>query len=205
MLKEKLSQLLKENDLSLTDEQIDSLIHYIYLLNKWNSVYNLTAVKDPEEMLSKHIIDSLVMWPYLNGMRFIDVGTGPGLPGIPLAIVNPDKRFTLADSLGKRIRFLNQVKLELNLVNVEPIQTRIEVLTTRQFDGIISRAFASLQDMLNLTHQLVTPGGKFYALKGRYPDEELAKLPKNFYVEDIIQFSIPSMQAERHLVIIGKL
>lgn len=204
MLNKKLRELLVENTLFLTDKQIDLLISYIALLIKWNKVYNLTSVRNPEEMLTKHLIDSLVNSPYLQQTTFIDVGTGAGLPGIPLAIANPGKQFTLADSLGKRIRFLNQVKLELALTNVEPIQVRIETLANRQFDGVISRAFSSLQTMLNLTQHLANFHGKFYALKGGYPGDELAALPDNFVVDNIIKFSVPSMHSDRHLIIIKK-
>lgn len=196
--------MLVENTLFLTDKQIDLLISYVFLLTKWNKVYNLTSVRNPEEMLTKHLIDSLVNSPYLQQTTFIDVGTGAGLPGIPLAIANPDKQFTLADSLGKRIRFLNQVKSELALTNIEPIQVRIETLVNRQFDGVISRAFSSLQTMLNLTQHLTNYHGKFYALKGEYPDDEIAALPDNFVIDNIIEFAIPSMPADRHLIIIKK-
>lgn len=205
MLNKKLRELLVENALFLTDKQIDLLISYIVLLTKWNKVYNLTSVRNPEEMLTKHLIDSLVNSPYLQKTTFIDVGTGAGLPGIPLAIANPDKQFTLSDSLGKRIRFLNQVKSELALTNVEPIQVRIEKLVNRQFDGVISRAFSSLQTMLNLTQHLTHYHGKFYALKGGYPNDEIAAVPDNFVVNNIIKFAIPSMHADRHLIIIKKI
>lgn len=154
MLKTKLIDLIKQTDLIITEAQIDQLIQYVNMLNKWNKAYNLTSVRDPNEMLIKHIMDSLVISPYLQGENFIDVGTGPGLPGIPLAIINPDKQFDLVDSLGKRVRFLKQVKFELGISNIQPIQTRIEDYVSKQFDGIISRAFASLNDMLTWCQHL---------------------------------------------------
>ena len=126
MLKKKLTNLIDQTDLLISDQQIDLLINYVEMLHKWNKAYNLTAVRDPNEMLVKHIMDSLVVSPYLEGKTFIDVGTGPGLPGIPLAIINPEKQFDLVDSLGKRIRFLKQVQFELKLTNIHPVQSRIE-------------------------------------------------------------------------------
>ncbi|MCO6523420.1 MAG: 16S rRNA (guanine(527)-N(7))-methyltransferase RsmG [Candidatus Schmidhempelia sp.] len=205
MLKQNLNKLLHKNNIVLSEQQINLLINYVGLLAKWNKVYNLTSVRDPNEMLIKHIIDSLVVSPYLSGDKFIDVGTGPGLPGVPLAIINPNKQFTLVDSLGKRIRFLKQVKFELNLANIEPIQSRVEEITETYFDGIISRAFASLQDMLSWCDHLPNQNGIFYALKGQYPTEELALLNNTYKVENIIQFNIEGMQADRHLIMIKKL
>ena len=122
----KLKQLVAQTSLQLSEHQLQQLVQYVQLLDKWNSAYNLTSVRDPMEMLVKHIMDSLAVAPFIKGQRVIDVGTGPGLPGIPLAICFPDKEFTLLDSLGKRIRFLNQVKLQLGLKNVTPLQSRVE-------------------------------------------------------------------------------
>ncbi len=137
------------------------------MLDKWNKAYNLTSVRDPNEMLIRHILDSIVVAPYLQGTRFIDVGTGPGLPGIPLAIVLPQAHFTLLDSLGKRVRFLRQVQHELKLDNIAPVQSRVEDFPAEPpFDGVISRAFASLNDMVSWCHHLPSETGCFYALKG---------------------------------------
>ncbi|TEA27470.1 16S rRNA (guanine(527)-N(7))-methyltransferase RsmG [Candidatus Schmidhempelia bombi] len=204
MLKQNLDKLLHKNNIALSEQQVNLLIDYVNLLAKWNKAYNLTSVRDPNEMLIKHIIDSLVVSPYLSGDKFIDVGTGPGLPGVPLAIINPDKHFTLVDSLGKRIRFLKQVKFELNLTNIDPIQRRVEEVKEIYFDGVISRAFASLQDMLSWCDHLPNQNGIFYALKGQYPSEELALLQDTYKVENIICFNIADMQADRHLIMIKK-
>ena len=198
MLKKKLINLIDQTDLSITSQQIDLLIHYVEMLNKWNKAYNLTAVRDPSEMLIKHIMDSLVVSPYLVGNTFIDVGTGPGLPGIPLAIINPDKQFDLVDSLGKRIRFLKQVQFELKLQNIQPIQSRIEEYNQKQFDGVISRAFASLQDMLIWCKHLPNQQGSFYALKG----SDLDAIPEGFMLKQNIKLSVPELDAERRLMII---
>ena len=198
MLKKKLINLIDQTDLSITSQQIDLLIHYVEMLNKWNKAYNLTAVRDPSEMLIKHIMDSLVVSPYLVGNTFIDVGTGPGLPGIPLAIINPDKQFDLVDSLGKRIRFLKQVQFELKLTNIQPIQSRIEEYNEKKFDGVISRAFASLQDMLTWCKHLPNQQGSFYALKG----SDLDAIPEGFTLKQNIKLTIPGLSAERRLMII---
>ena len=198
MLKKKLINLIDQTDLSITSQQIDLLIDYVEMLNKWNKAYNLTAVRDPSEMLIKHIMDSLVVSPYLVGNTFIDVGTGPGLPGIPLAIINPDKQFDLVDSLGKRIRFLKQVQFELKLKNIQPIQSRIEEYNEKKFDGIISRAFASLQDMLTWCKHLPNQQGSFYALKG----SDLDVIPEGFTLKQNIKLTIPELNAERRLMII---
>ncbi|TSJ88280.1 16S rRNA (guanine(527)-N(7))-methyltransferase RsmG [Gilliamella apicola] len=198
MLKKKLINLIDQTDLSITSQQIDLLIDYVEMLNKWNKAYNLTAVRDPSEMLIKHIMDSLVVSPYLVGNTFIDVGTGPGLPGIPLAIINPDKQFDLVDSLGKRIRFLKQVQFELKLKNIQPIQSRIEEYNKKKFDGVISRAFASLQDMLTWCKHLPNQQGSFYALKG----SDLDEIPDGFTLKQNIKLTIPELNAERRLMII---
>ncbi|MBI0155037.1 MULTISPECIES: 16S rRNA (guanine(527)-N(7))-methyltransferase RsmG [Gilliamella] len=198
MLKKKLINLIDQTDLSITSQQIDLLIDYVEMLNKWNKAYNLTAVRDPSEMLIKHIMDSLVVSPYLVGNTFIDVGTGPGLPGIPLAIINPDKQFDLVDSLGKRIRFLKQVQFELKLKNIQPIQSRIEEYNEKKFDGVISRAFASLQDMLTWCKHLPNQQGSFYALKG----SDLDEIPDGFTLKQNIKLTIPELNAERRLMII---
>lgn len=200
----KLTSLLNATAISLSDQQKHQLIAYVGLLHKWNKAYNLTSVRDPEQMLIRHILDSIVVKPYLQGQRFIDVGTGPGLPGIPLAIVCPDSRFTLLDSLGKRIRFLRQVQFELKLPNIELVQSRVEAFTVPQaFDGVISRAFASLCDMVNWCHHLTAAEGRFYALKGVLHDEEIAGLPAGFRVERIVPLNVPGLEGDRHLIIIN--
>ncbi|MDR3433271.1 MAG: 16S rRNA (guanine(527)-N(7))-methyltransferase RsmG [Rouxiella aceris] len=200
----KLDSLLAKAGIALPDQQKHQLIGYVELLHKWNKAYNLTSVRDPMQMLVRHILDSIVVNPYLSGSRFIDVGTGPGLPGIPLAIVRPDAHFTLLDSLGKRVRFLRQVQHELGLKNIEAVQSRVEdFIPEPAFDGVISRAFASLQDMLSWCHHLPVKGqGRFYALKGIRPDEELASLPAGIQLQEIVKLQVPELEGERHLVIL---
>ncbi|EDV0982678.1 16S rRNA (guanine(527)-N(7))-methyltransferase RsmG, partial [Salmonella enterica subsp. enterica serovar Derby] len=196
----KLSRLLADAGISLTDHQKTLLVAYVDMLHKWNKAYNLTSVRDPNEMLVRHILDSIVVAPYLQGQRFIDVGTGPGLPGIPLAIVLPDAHFTLLDSLGKRVRFLRQVQHELKLENITPVQSRVEAYPSEPpFDGVISRAFASLNDMVSWCHHLPGEKGRFYALKGQLPGDEIALLPDNFSVESVEKLRVPHLEGERHL------
>lgn len=199
----KLSHLLAEAGISLSDQQQQQLVAYVEMLHKWNKAYNLTSVRDPNEMLVRHILDSIVVAPHLQGTRFIDVGTGPGLPGIPLSIVRPESHFTLLDSLGKRVRFLRQVQHELKLTNIEPVQSRVEDFPAEPpFDGVISRAFASLNDMVSWCHHLPGDAGRFYALKGQLPEDEIALLPAGLAVESIVELKVPHLEGERHLVIV---
>jgi 16S rRNA (guanine527-N7)-methyltransferase len=199
----KLSRLLDKAGISLSDHQKNQLVAYVDMLHKWNKAYNLTSVRDPNEMLVRHILDSVVVAPYLEGTRFIDVGTGPGLPGIPLSIVRPEAQFTLLDSLGKRVRFLRQVQHELKLDNVQPVQSRVEDFPAEPpFDGVISRAFASLTDMVQWCHHLPGEKGRFYALKGQLPDDEISQLPVEFSVESVIKLRVPELEGERHLVLL---
>ncbi|MBC8945711.1 16S rRNA (guanine(527)-N(7))-methyltransferase RsmG [Xenorhabdus indica] len=200
----KLESLLAKTDIVLSLEQKQQLIAYVDMLNKWNKAYNLTSVRDPEQMLVRHIMDSIIVNPFLQGARFIDVGTGPGLPGIPLAIVRPDSHFTLLDSLGKRVRFLRQVQHELGLNNIEPVQSRVEEFIPEVlFNGVISRAFASLQDMLSWCHHLPeTNDGRFYALKGVLPEDELAQLPLGISLDTVVPLQIPELEGQRHLVVL---
>jgi len=201
-----LEHLLTQTDIVLTDAQKTQLLTYVELLNKWNKAYNLTSVRDPMEMLVKHILDSISVGKFLTGNSFIDVGTGPGLPGIPLAILYPEKNFVLLDSLGKRITFLRQVVFQLKLTNVTPMLSRVEQFQPEQpFDGVLSRAFASLEDMVSWCHHLIAPQtGRFYALKGQYPESELQQLPDGIELVTSHEVHVPSLVGERHLVELKK-
>lgn len=204
-LKEKLNFLLKSTALSVSDQQKDQLVKLVALLDKWNKAYNLTSVRDPQEMLVKHIMDSLVVSPYLQGDRFIDVGTGPGLPGLPLAIINPDKTFVLLDSLGKRISFIRNALRELGITNVIPVLNRVEDYQPEElFDGVLSRAFASLKDMTDWCQHLVDENGTFYALKGQYHQEEVEQLSADFVIKNVINLTVPELIGERNLVLLNK-
>lgn len=202
-MKQRLAQLIAQTDLQVTDQQAEQLIGYVALLHKWNKAYNLTSVRDPHEMLVKHIMDSIVVSTHLSGERFIDVGTGPGLPGIPLAIMNPDKEFTLLDSLGKRIRFIRQVIHELGINNVTPVQSRVEEFQPEVgFDAVLSRAFASMNDMVSWCHHLPAEHGCFMALKGQFNQQEVTELPEWCSVTEVKSLQVPELDGERHLVIL---
>lgn len=202
---EKLTHLVAQTSLQLSALQLQQLVQYVQLLDKWNGAYNLTSVRDPAEMLVKHIMDSLVVAPFIKGQQIIDVGTGPGLPGIPLAICFPEKQFTLLDSLGKRIRFLNQVKLQLGLQNVTPLQSRVEDHQPEQgYDIVLSRAFASLSDMITWCAHLPADHGQFLAMKGAQAQEEIAALPDFVKVVANETLQVPELNGQRYLVIVQK-
>lgn len=205
MLHQQLTSLLAQTDIVLTEHQQHQLVQYVELLDKWNKAYNLTSVRDPSEMVVKHIMDSLMVAPHLNGKHYIDVGTGPGLPGIVLAIALPNTQFVLLDSLGKRVRFLMQVKHALGLDNVTPVQSRVEEYQPSvKLDGVLSRAFASLQDMVQWCEHLIDDSGRFVALKGQFPEQELESLPVGIHFEQKISLEVPDLNAERHLIILSK-
>lgn len=206
MLQAELSRLLAKTELTLSAAQQQQLLTYVELLHKWNGAYNLTSVRDPKAMISRHLLDSLVVAPYLHGQRVIDVGTGPGLPGVPLAIYYPDKQFVLLDSLGKRIRFLNQVQRQLNLSNIEPVQCRVEDHQLAEgYDAVISRAFASMSDMVHWCRHLPAAEGRFLAMKGAAVQEEIAALPDFVRVTAVHRLQVPEQDAERHLVELEKI
>lgn len=191
----------QQQSLTLSDHQIDQMLGYLELLQKWNGAYNLTSIREPEKMLRLHLLDSLSIAPLVEGKRIIDIGTGPGLPGIPLAILYPDRQFTLMDSNGKKTRFLFQVRTQLGLKNVQEVQSRVESYTPAElFDGVTSRAFTSLADMVDKCSHLLTETGRFYAMKGQYPTEELSALPKHYNVIASHQLRVPGVDSERHLI-----
>lgn len=200
-LQQDIIQGLQALELNCTDEQVEKFAHYLQLLHKWNKSFNLTSIRNIDAMLERHLLDSLSIVPFLEGERFIDIGTGPGLPGIPLAIFWPEKNFTLLDSNGKKTRFLLQVKQELGLENIEVIHSRSEAYSNNEkFDGVLSRAFAELDKMLQVTEHLCKADGYFYAMKGLVPEQsQLQALTKPYKVQPIHwQFN----DAERHLIII---
>lgn len=202
-LKSTLARLLAQTELVVTEQQADQLVTLVTLLDKWNKAFNLTSVRDPLAMVGRHMVDSLVVSPYLEGERFIDVGTGPGLPGLPLAILNPDKEFVLLDSLGKRIRFIRMVIHNLGLTNVTAVESRVELYQPElKFDGVLSRAFASLDDMVSWCAHLPKPEGRFLALKGQYPEQELQSLPAHLALDKVYPLTVPEQDGDRHLVII---
>ena len=178
-MRSKLKKLLETGTMELclptTNQQINLFLDYLEILKKWNEAYNLTAIRNPEDMVAMHLLDSLSIAPFIKGKNILDVGTGAGLPGIPLAILYPERRFTLLDSNGKKIRFLFQAKNQLGLENVNEIQGRAEKHQTEaRFNAITSRAFSDLSDMIEKTKHLLEKGGRFYAMKGQLPDQELS-------------------------------
>lgn len=179
----------------------EPLLHYLYLLNKWNLAYNLTAVRDMESMISKHLLDSLAILPWIKGKKIIDVGTGAGLPGIPLAIARPDINCVLLDSNGKKVRFLKEVKRQLDLKNIEIVQFRVENYHPEQgFDTVISRAFSNLEQMIHWTQHLIAKDGLWLAMKGRFPETELNAIHQKYTVE---RYTVESVEGERCCVLIN--
>lgn len=181
----------------------ERLLAYVGLLAKWNAAYNLTAVREPEQMVVKHVLDSLSILPHVPAGSLIDVGTGGGLPGFVLAVVKPGLRVTLLDSNGKKVRFLRQAIAELGVTNAVAVQSRVEAFEER-FDVVTSRAFATLADMVNGSAQLLAGQGEFLAMKGVRPDEEIAALPAGFVVRDVLALRVPFLNEERHLVRIAR-
>ena len=192
-----------ELGLALTPEQSARLIDYLELLVRWNAVYNLTAVRDPAEMVTRHLLDSLAIAPLVRGENLVDLGTGPGLPGIPLAILAPERKVTLVDSNGKKTRFLREAVRVLGLANARVEQARVEELQG-QYDCITARAFAALGDILKWGGHLLTADGVCIAMKGLIDEDELRGLPPGFRVEEIVPLAVPGLGAARHAVIIGR-
>ncbi|MCQ4256140.1 16S rRNA (guanine(527)-N(7))-methyltransferase RsmG [Stutzerimonas stutzeri] len=191
----------------LSEGQQQQLLAYLALLIKWNKAYNLTAVRDPDEMVSRHLLDSLSVVPFvvLSGRTWLDVGSGGGMPGVPLAIMFPDRSFTLLDSNGKKTRFLTQVKLELKLTNLEVVHSRVEQFQPADaFDGITSRAFSSLEDFANWTRHLGNAETRWLAMKGVQPDDELQRLPDDFRLDACHVLKVPGCQGQRHLLILRR-
>jgi 16S rRNA (guanine527-N7)-methyltransferase len=180
----------------------EKLIDYLTLLSKWNRVYNLTAIREPERMLRQHLLDSLAVLPHIEGNSIVDVGSGAGLPGIPLAIARPQFRVTLVESNHKKSAFLRQAVIELALPNVEVRDERAEAVEPRAcYDVVIARAFSDLAELATLAGPLCRPGGMLVAMKGVHPYEELAAVPPAYRVERVVPLKVPGLEAERHLVI----
>ena len=204
---EELRQGAAELGVTLSAGQHEQLLAYLALLIKWNKAYNLTAVRDPDEMVSRHLLDSLSIVANVEplGRRWLDVGSGGGMPGVPLAIMFPDRRFTLLDSNGKKTRFLTQVKLELQLANLDVVHSRVEAFDPpKLFDGISSRAFSALQDFAEWTRHLGNGETRWLAMKGVQPDDELQALPPDFHLESCQVLKVPGCQGQRHLLILRR-
>lgn len=204
-LPQRLDKGLKAMDIDLDETARERLVGLVGLLAKWNRAYNLTAVRDPVEMVPRHLLDSLSLLPDLAGESVLDVGTGAGFPGLPLAIARPNAEFVLLDSALKRIRFVRQAALELGLGNVEAVQSRIEdYRPDRCFDTVTCRAFSSLGAFVEAAGGLVAPGGRLVAMKGRYPADELAECPSDWRVDSVRPVRVPGLDAERHQLILTR-
>jgi 16S rRNA (guanine527-N7)-methyltransferase len=191
--------------LSVDAGQQQRLLDYLALLARWNKAYNLTSIRDEAQMVTRHLLDSLAIAPFLTGQRLLDVGTGAGLPGVPLAILFPQRAFHLLDSNGKKSRFLFQVKTALGLDNMMVHQARVESYrVTALYDAVLSRAFASLQDMVQACHHLLAPGGSFLAMKGALPSEELDALSQDYPQRAVFPLHVPGLDEQRHLVVIAQ-
>jgi len=205
-----LSQVLKDGvrklSLQLDEAQCNKLLDFVSLLQKWNGVYNLTAVRDPMQMMTQHLLDSLAALTAFEGKHnILDVGAGGGLPGIVLAIARPDMQVSLIDTVQKKTAFLTQVKSELGLGNVTVHSGRVEQLQgVEKFDAITSRAFSDLNDFIRLSEHLMKVDGIFIAMKGVIPKDEIASMPPGWKVKEIVPLKVPGMQAERHLILMSR-
>ncbi len=179
------------------------LLTYLTLLDRWNRTYNLTAIRDPLEMVTRHLLDSLAMQPYLETGTLADLGTGPGLPGIPLAIARPQLQVTLVESNGKKARFMREAVRQLGLGNARVAESRAESLTEpAAYDHLTARAMDTLAGIIRVGGHLLRPGGRLLAMKGVYPHDEIAQLPAGWSVEQVLPLSVPGLTGERHLVVV---
>jgi 16S rRNA (guanine527-N7)-methyltransferase len=195
---------LSQNHFNMNEVISKKLTEYVSLLHKWNQIHNLTSIRNPLQMLSKHIIDSLTISPYLQGPHILDVGTGAGLPGLPLALTHPQYRFTLVDSNGKKIRFLMHAIQTLMIDNVDIIHLRVEKYHPENcFNSIVSRAFSQLNEFLHKAKHLCCENGIFLAMKGQYPTEEIDTLDARFKLVSIKALHIVGLEEKRHLLTIA--
>lgn len=195
--------------LILSAEVQARLLVYVALLKKWNATYNLTAIRDEGQMVTQHLLDSLSVLPVLQksalaGRRWADIGSGAGLPGIPLAIVQPDLDMSLIETVEKKSAFQRQAKIELGLTNITVVNRRVEDVPGGAFEAVISRAFADLADFVRLAGHLLTQGGRLYAMKGLLPEEEISRLPPGWVVVDCTRLNVPGLDAQRHLLVIER-
>lgn len=202
---ERLSAALTGLGIPAPEQLAAQLDAYVTLLDRWNRSHNLTAVRDPEEMVSRHLLDSLVVLPWLRGPRIVDVGSGAGLPGLPLAMARPGYRFLLLDSAAKRVSFLRHVVARLGLDNVEVVHARVQDYASEPgFDTVISRAFAALADFVDKAGHLCGPDGRLLAMKGRLAKIEIEALPPGWVIDENRSLSVPGSSGQRHLLEIAR-
>ena len=191
--------------IEIDDQHRRALLGYLSLLKRWNRVYNLTTVKSDADFVTRHLLDSLSVVPYLHGRNVIDIGSGAGLPGIPVALACPDISVTLLDSNAKRCRFLRQVQAQLKLQNVSIVQHRAEKFNPHEkFDSLFSRAFSSLSSFITCSGHLLADDGQLLAMKGQWPGEESVEIPAGFMIKDVIKLNVPGLPEQRHLIICRK-
>lgn len=202
---ELLYKYLPELGLTADARLVSALADFLRLLDKWNQAFNLTSIRDPADMVVLHVLDSLSARPFLQGERVLDVGCGAGLPGLPLALVEPGRSFTLLDSGLKKVRFVRQAIGELRISNACAVQARVEDYAPVQlFDTVISRAFAALPDFVRTAGRLLAPGGRLLAMKGRLPADELQIVPAGWLAEEVTAVQVPGLDAERHMIVVSR-
>jgi 16S rRNA (guanine527-N7)-methyltransferase len=210
MAEETLLQRIRDGALELgielDSDQCGRLLDYIQEMVRWGKAYNLTAIRDPEKMVPLHVLDSLTVVPHVRGPRVLDLGTGAGLPGIPLALLRPDYQVWLMDSSAKKCRFLRHAARRLGLKNVQVVQSRAESYRPDEgFDTVVSRAVGTLALLMDLSAHLTLPGGRLLAMKGQYPEAELAVQDDRWRIEEVLALNTPGVEAERHLVVCARL
>jgi len=204
-LKALLSQGVTEIGIEIDDQRKRAMLGYLSLLKRWNRVYNLTKVKSDADFVTRHLLDSLSVVPYLYGKKIIDIGSGAGLPGIPVALARLDLEVTLLDSNAKRCRFLRQVQAQLKLQNVSIVQQRAEKFQPHEkFDSLLSRAFSSLSSFISCSGHLLADDGQLIAMKGQWPGEESVEMAAGFSIENVIKIYVPGLTEQRHLVVCKK-
>ena len=204
-LAQQLAQGAAQLGLALPEGSQKKLLDYLALLQKWNKAYNLTAVREAPRMVSQHLLDCLAVVPYVNRAAILDVGSGAGLPGIPLALALPDSRITLLEANHKKAAFLKQAQIELKLGNVEIVCERVETWRPdRRYEVVITRAFSDLAEFVKLAGRHVAPGGWLAAMKGIYPHEEIAQLPPGWRLQQALELAVPSLPARRHLLLLAQ-
>lgn len=203
-LARQLAQGVAQLGIALPGAAQQRLLDYLALLQKWNKVYNLTAVREAPRMVSQHLLDCLAVAPHVGAAAILDVGSGAGLPGIPLALVLPDSQVTLLEANHKKAAFLKQAQIELKLGNVEVVCERVEAWRPgRQYEIVVSRAFSDLAEFVKLAGRHVAPGGRLAAMKGIFPHEEIAQLPQGWRLQQAVELTVPALRAQRHLLLLA--